>query len=731
VDPFETRSAVSVSQVCDWRARWGVITSTVCIVHSSAEEHALLGELSGGKSLQVLGFLNAHALNLVASDPSFFAVLRSADILLRDGSGMAMLYRWLGRKPGLNMNGTDFIPKILAAFAGRRVAFWGSREPHLDAAAARCAARFGAKAVSCEHGFHEDGFYVARAVALRPDLIILGMGMPKQERVAYALRSALSEPSLIVCAGALLDFLGGKVPRAPLWMRALGIEWAYRLLREPKRLFTRYAIGNPIFLNRVRDVARANRYAGTAPYRFEQPLRAPAFAAGTAPLPPDLLRDPKYLASGRGLAPPVDGRFSKATHRAPTAPTPSPSPRIAYLVNQYPKVSHSFIRREILALEQQGFDVQRLALRGWDATLVDDEDVAERKRTRYVLQGGVLSLLIASLRTLVTSPARYLSALRLAAQMGWRAARPLPYHLIYLAEACRMLPWLKSFGATHVHAHFGTNSAEILMLAHALGGPPYSFTVHGADEVDDAGRLGFGEKARRAAFLVAVSSYGRSQLFRWIRRTDWDKVRVVRCGLDSRFYDVAPLCPPTGPRLVCVGRICAEKGQLLLIDAVRQLTQRGVRLELVLVGDGEMRGEVEALIARYQLGGTVRMAGWLSSDAVRAEILAARALVLPSFIEGLPVVLMEAMALRRPVLTTYVAGIPELVRSGQDGWLIPAGDVDALAAAIADCLARSPEELRIMGDSARARALERHSIESETAKLAELFRSSPLLQAAA
>jgi glycosyltransferase involved in cell wall biosynthesis len=125
------------------------------------------------------------------------------------------------------------------------------------------------------------------------------------------------------------------------------------------------------------------------------------------------------------------------------------------------------------------------------------------------------------------------------------------------------------------------------------------------------------------------------------------------------------------------------------------------------------------------------MAGWLSSDAVRAEILAARALVLPSFIEGLPVVLMEAMALRRPVLTTYVAGIPELVRSGQDGWLIPAGDVDALAAAIADCLARSPEELRIMGDSARARALERHSIESETAKLAELFRSSPLLQAAA
>lgn len=722
---------MSVPQVCDWRARWSEIISVVRIVHSSAEEHALLGEISAGQSLRVLGFLNAHALNLVAGNPSFFDALRSVDTLLRDGSGMAMLNRWLGRKPGLNMNGTDFIPKILAAFAGRRVAFWGSREPHLHAAAARCAEQFGAKAVSCEHGFHEDGFYVARAGALRPDLIILGMGMPKQERVALALRSALSEPLLIVCAGAFIDFLGGKVPRAPRWMRAMGIEWAYRLLREPKRLFTRYVIGNPMFLNRVRNFARSIGKAGAATYRIEQPSRAPVFAAGSATLPPDLLRVPKYLASGLVLAPPMDDRLSTATHRAPPSPAPSPSPRITYLVNQYPKVSHSFIRREILALEKQGFDVQRLALRGWDATLVDDEDAAERERTRYVLQGGVLSLLIASLRTLVTSPARYLSALGLAVQMGWRAARPFPYHLIYLAEACRMLPWLKSFGTMHAHAHFGTNSAEVLMLAHALGGPPYSFTVHGADEVDDAGRLGLGEKARRAAFLVAVSSYGRGQLFRWIRRTDWNKVRVVHCGLDPRFYDVAPVPPPTGIRLVCVGRICAEKGQLLLIDAVRQLTQRGVRLELVLVGDGEMRGEVEALIARYQLGGTVRMAGWLSGEAVRAEILAARALVLPSFIEGLPVVLIEAMALRRPVLTTYVAGIPELVRSGQDGWLFPAGDVDALATAIADCLARSPEELRVMGDAARARALERHSIESEAAKLAELFRTGSLLQAVA
>ncbi|MFT5644295.1 MAG: colanic acid/amylovoran biosynthesis glycosyltransferase, partial [Janthinobacterium sp.] len=153
--------------------------------------------------------------------------------------------------------------------------------------------------------------------------------------------------------------------------------------------------------------------------------------------------------------------------------------KIAYLVNQYPKVSHSFIRREILALEQQGFDILRIAIRGWDSELVDADDVRERARTRYVLGDGMASLLLAALRMFVAGPSRFLRALMLALKMGWRADRPWPYHLIYLAEASRMVPWLARFGARHLHAHFGTNSAEVAMLAQALGGPPYSFTVHG------------------------------------------------------------------------------------------------------------------------------------------------------------------------------------------------------------------------------------------------------------
>lgn len=397
--------------------------------------------------------------------------------------------------------------------------------------------------------------------------------------------------------------------------------------------------------------------------------------------------------------------------------------RIAYFINQYPKVSHSFIRREILALERQGFTVQRIALRGWDTELVDAEDESERSNTHYVLQGGIKGLLMPVLQALRAQPRRFFSALWLALRMGQCADRWWPYHLVYLAEACRLLPWLQAFGAEHVHAHFGTNSTEVVMLAQALGGPSYSFTVHGPEEFDKPQFIHMGEKVRRAAFVAAISSYGRSQLFRWVEHGHWAKVKVVHCGLERAFHDVPPVAVPALPRLVCVGRLCEQKGQLLLLEAARLLAAQALEFELVLAGDGEMRAEIETLIARYGLQAQVRITGWISSEQVRAEILAARALVLPSFAEGLPVVIMEAMALRRPVLTTYVAGIPELVRAGENGWLFAAGAVDELAAALANCLAQPAEVLQRMGEAAYQRVLERHDIDTEAAKLAALFRA--------
>jgi glycosyltransferase involved in cell wall biosynthesis len=398
--------------------------------------------------------------------------------------------------------------------------------------------------------------------------------------------------------------------------------------------------------------------------------------------------------------------------------------KLAYLVTQYPKISHSFIRREIHALERRGFDVLRLSVRGWDAGLVDAADIEERERTRYILKGGAGRLLAAGARLALLSPARFLSALALAVRMSRGAERSLPYHLAYLLEACWAVPRIRRHGARHLHAHFGTNSAEVAMLVHELCGIPYSFTAHGPDEFDMPKSIGLGEKLRRCAFAVAVSSYGRSQMLRWVEQAHWSKVRVVHCGLERAFHEVPPVPVPDAPRLVCVGRLSAQKGQLLLVEAAAQLARSGLEFELVLAGDGEMRPQIEAAIARHGLGRRVRITGWIDGDQVRRELQASRALVLPSFAEGLPVVIMEAMALRRPVITTYVAGIPELVVPGENGWLVPAGCVAELVQAMKSCLSTPLAAMDDMGAQARTRVLQRHDIDREALKLAGCFEET-------
>jgi len=399
--------------------------------------------------------------------------------------------------------------------------------------------------------------------------------------------------------------------------------------------------------------------------------------------------------------------------------------RVAYLVNQYPKVSHSFVRREIHALERQGIEVVRLALRGWDGDLVDKEDGLERQRTHYVLQAGLAPLVRAVATLIVDSPRIFWGGLRKTLKLAHHADRPWYVHLAYLAEACYIKQWLRSASVQHLHAHFGTNPSEVAMLVHELGGPNYSFTVHGPEEFDRPVRLKLREKIHDAAFTVAISSFGRSQLFRWADIDDWHKIVVIHCGIEPAFHAGAASSPPCNARLVCVGRLCEQKGQLLLVDAVERLVNAGVPIELVLAGDGEMRAEIELRIARAGIQRHVRITGWIDSAEVREEILAARALVLPSFAEGLPVVLMEAMALSRPVVTTFVAGIPELVSGGESGWIVPAGDVQALSIALGECLAATQTELAAIGERARKRVLQRHSVDVEAEKLAKLFRDPP------
>ena len=396
--------------------------------------------------------------------------------------------------------------------------------------------------------------------------------------------------------------------------------------------------------------------------------------------------------------------------------------RITYLINQYPKVSHTFIRREILALEKQGFAIQRLALRGWDEKLIDLDDIAEQQKTSYVLKDGALSLLLPALKVLAHNPLRLCCALLLALKMGIKADRPMPFHLIYFLEACMVYLQAKQFNSQHLHAHFGTNPSEIVMLVNALSGLPYSFTVHGPEEFDRPQFLKLAEKINRAKFVVAISSFGRSQLMRWVDFSQWIKINIVHCGLEASFYNIPAVAMPTAPRMVCVGRLCEQKGQLLLIEAAKNLNEQRIDFELILAGDGELRAKIELLIVQYGLQDKVKITGWISSAEVRSIILSSQMLVLPSFAEGLPVVIMEAMSLRRPVISTYIAGIPELLIHRENGWLCVAGDVTNLTDTMREALLTPIATLQKMGDAAHACVITRHNIDIEAAKLAEHFR---------
>ncbi len=264
------------------------------------------------------------------------------------------------------------------------------------------------------------------------------------------------------------------------------------------------------------------------------------------------------------------------------------------------------------------------------------------------------------------------------------------------------------------------------MLCRAIGGPTYSFTVHGPDEFDKAETIALAEKEKveRAAFVVAVSSFGKSQLYRWCNQKQWSKIHVVHCGVDSEFLAQPPIAIPTEPRLVCVGRFCETKGHLLLLNAVSHLATEGLQFKLVLVGDGPLRGEIEALIVRLGLHNHVEIVGWASNAEVRRHILSSRAMVLPSFAEGLPVVFMEALALGRPVISTYIAGNPELIEPGVCGWLVPPGSVEALTVAMRAALQLPVEELEQMGRAGAQRTAQRHDAAIEAGKLAVLFRSN-------
>lgn len=395
--------------------------------------------------------------------------------------------------------------------------------------------------------------------------------------------------------------------------------------------------------------------------------------------------------------------------------------KLAYLTNQYPSISHSFIRREIEALERRGCAVTRYSVRKSEHGDLSEEDRREAAKTTTIIDAGAASLVEAMLSSVFARPLSSVAAILTAIAIGWRSDAGLLRHFFYAGEALALATWLRRDGLTHVHAHFGTNSATVAMFASRVNASTFSFTVHGPEEFDKPAAISLPRKIKAAAFVAAVSSFGESQLRRLVEPSFWDRLRIIPCGVEKTFYD-GPIGPPDTPaKFVCVGRLSEQKGQLTLIEAAAAVKQRGGDFTLALVGDGEMRGAIEAAIARHGLGDCVTLVGWKSPAEVRREIEQARAFVLPSYAEGLPVSIMEAMTLERPVISTYVAGIPELVIPGLTGWLAPAADAAALADAMMAAINATPQVLDAMGKAGKERVLARHDIDKIAATLEQAF----------
>jgi glycosyltransferase involved in cell wall biosynthesis len=393
--------------------------------------------------------------------------------------------------------------------------------------------------------------------------------------------------------------------------------------------------------------------------------------------------------------------------------------RLAYLLASYPMTSTTFIRREIEAIEALGQPVLRFSIRHWDTALVDPDDIAEQARTHYILTGGKVALVRDALATLVTRFPSVLVTLPLWARLLRNARGNVVHHVAYLLEALAFRRRAARLGIDHVHVHFSTNVAAVAMLTHKLGGPSYSFTVHGPDELVDPPSLSLADKVRHSALTVAITDYCRGRILAEAPDAA-GKVRIIRCGIDLADYAYDPQVPDNG-RLICIGRLCHNKGQIHIPAAVAQVVGEHPDLVVELIGGGEDEAAIRAEIAKHGVERHVVLHGWGTGAFVHEQLATGRAMLLPSYAEGLPIVIMEALAIGRPVLTTRITGIPELVDGGC-GWIFEPGDVDAIAQALRGVMRASSEERAALGREGRRRVEERHDLRKQGEALLEAFQ---------
>jgi colanic acid/amylovoran biosynthesis glycosyltransferase len=394
--------------------------------------------------------------------------------------------------------------------------------------------------------------------------------------------------------------------------------------------------------------------------------------------------------------------------------------RIAYFTGSYPRATDTFIQREVAGLRRKGIDVRTFSVRRTSADHdVGPEIVREKHNTAHLIPVGLGRLVATNIFLLLRAPKRYLSALQLALRTARPGLKGLVYQLFYFQEAVILGAALRRANVSHIHNHFGDSSGTITLLAGRLTGVSYSITVHGPHIFFDPTHWALREKVANSAFIVCISRYCQSQMMLFSDRSDWTRLKIVHCGVDIARFSCQAV-RDTARNLLYAGRLAAEKGLPVLFEGLRMLSERGYDFQLTLVGDGADRASLEELARKLGIAERLKFTGYVNQEGVREYLQRSDIFILPSFAEGVPVSLMEAMASGVPVVATHVGGVAELVEQEKTGLIVPPADSLALCEAVARYL-DDPHLRRQVAQRGREMVAKHFNFDMELDKLAGLF----------
>jgi colanic acid/amylovoran biosynthesis glycosyltransferase len=399
-----------------------------------------------------------------------------------------------------------------------------------------------------------------------------------------------------------------------------------------------------------------------------------------------------------------------------------PAARMGYLISRYPAVSHTFILREVERLRQLNFEIGVASINPPDRACADmtEAELNENRRTYYVKQHGIWGALMGHLMGLIR-PAAYLRGLGFSMRLGGWNLKSVLYGFFYFTEALMIARWMRNNRYSHLHVHFATAAANVGLVLRSFHPCTLSFTVHGPDEFYDAKGQLLREKIAAVDFLVCIGRFARSQMMQLSPGNQWHKFEVCPLGVDPDLFVPSRQKGSEEPfSILCVGRLTPAKGQRVLIEACRLMRDKGRDFRLVMVGAGPDENDLKALVNESGMQELVEFTGPLNQDQVIACYAEADAFALPSFAEGIPVVLMEAMASAVPCVTTRITGIPELIRDGIDGLLVTPSDAAELAEALM-ALMDDPELRKDLAREGREKVLAEYHLNHNVDRLAETF----------